>query len=62
VLNPKYEHISEFKNNFARVKIARRKWKFLDLQMREFPAGDFFEVKDFSEGLAAVKGIKGWGF
>ncbi len=62
VLDSKYEYISEFKNNIARVKMTRRKWKFLDLQMHEFPVGDFFEVKNFSEGLAAVKGIRGWGF
>jgi hypothetical protein len=62
VLEPKYEYIDEFKNNFAKVKISRRKWKFLNMQMQEFPDEDFYEVKNFNEGLAAVKGRKGWGF
>ncbi|MDF1549663.1 MAG: WG repeat-containing protein, partial [Bacteroidales bacterium] len=62
VVEPNYEFIGRFKEGFSRVKLKQRCWKFINLQMKELPDDCFFDVHDFSEGLAAVKTNKAWGF
>jgi len=61
VLQPKYEQIGEFKNGFARVKLKRRCWNFIDSNMRQLSEDCYVKVRDFSENAAAVKTSKGWG-
>lgn len=62
VLQPKYPFIGSFNDDCARIKINRRKWLFINKNMNIFPERPFLDVKDFKEGLAAVRSGKGWGF
>jgi len=62
VLEPKYEFIDQFKGGFAKLKLKRKNWKYVNRQMQVFPAESFIQTKNFNEKLAAVKTRKGWGF
>ena len=61
VLEPKYLEIGEFKNGFARVKIKRRCWNYIDTNMKQLSAECFVKVRNFKENAAAVQSPKGWG-
>lgn len=62
VVSPQYPLIEPFKNGFAKVMFAYRCYKFINQDLHIFPEDCYFEVRDYQDGLAAVKNKYGWGF
>jgi hypothetical protein len=61
ILEPKFEAVGSFKNNFIAVKL-NGKWGFLDRFGKIAISPQFDDVTAFSEGLAGVKQINRWGY
>jgi hypothetical protein len=62
VIEPGYQSIGPFVNGFAQVSISQRNWIFINTSLHAFPDLPFMEIRDYRDGLAAVKNKDGWGF
>jgi hypothetical protein len=62
LIGPQFSIIEPFADGYARVEVARGSWKFIDTSGRVFPEEGFRNLRDFSDGLAAVRFRTGWGF